>query len=254
MDSEYPFLEVKRPDGSEDIIKLEDIIGQQKYKNFVTIGRSKENDIVLPDPHKKVSRRHCILEHNIGHWWVVDEGSANGTFVQRTQKEDFLDVRSDGKLALTDGDEILILGKFIEPDDYIFWHLIFRDPNQTEEVKPFQYVESLEYSFTQEKLFRKTSRNQEEIKLTPQERRLINHMAQRNRENKNQPVMCSYEELLQAIWLEKFGHTNAEVNRLIWSIRNKIEADSGEPKFLQTVKGSGYILYIDIDQASKGGE
>ncbi|MEO1374410.1 MAG: FHA domain-containing protein [Cyanobacteria bacterium J06635_10] len=247
MDSEYPFLEVKRPDISEDIIKLEDIIQQQKYKNFVTIGRSQENDIVLPDPHKKVSRRHCVLEHKIGHWWVVDEGSANGTFVQRTRKEDFIDVRSDGKLALADGDEILILGKFIEPDDYIFWHFKFRDPNQTQEVKTFQYVESLEYNLNQEKLFRKTSRNREEINLTPQERRLIHYMAQCNH-NKDEAVMCSYEELLQAIWLEKFGHTNAEVNRLIWSIRNKIEADSGEPKFLQTVKGSGYILYINIEK------
>ncbi len=245
MDPEYPFLEVQRPDGSEDIIKLKDIIDRQNCKHFVTIGRSKENDIVLPDPYKKVSRRHCILEHNIGHWWVVDEGSANGTFVQRNEK-DFLDVRSDGRLALADGDEILILGKFIEPDDYIFWHLKFRDPNQTQEVKTFQHVEALEYSLSQEKLFRKTSRNREEIKLTPQERRLIHHMAECNYQNQHQPVMCSYEELLQAIWLEKFGHTNAEVNRLIWSIRNKIEADSGEPKFLQTVKGSGYILNVNI--------
>ena len=245
MDSEYPFLEVQRPDGSEDIIKIEDFILQQQYKNFVTIGRSKENDIVLPDPHKKVSRRHCVLEYNIGHWWVIDEGSANGTFVQRTLTEDFLDVRSDGKLALADGDEILILGKLIEPDDYIFWHLKFRDPSQTQEVKNFQYVESLEYSLSQEKLFRNTSRNQEEINLTPQERRLIHYMAQCNHKNRDEPVICSYEELLQAIWLEKFGHTNAEVNRLIWSIRNKIETDSGEPKFLLTVKGSGYILYIN---------
>ena len=165
--------------------------------------------------------------------------------MQRTLTEDFLDVRSDGKLALADGDEILILGKLIEPDDYIFWHLKFRDPSQTQEVKNFQYVESLEYSLSQEKLFRNTSRNQEEINLTPQERRLIHYMAQCNHKNRDEPVICSYEELLQAIWLEKFGHTNAEVNRLIWSIRNKIETDSGEPKFLQTVKGSGYILYID---------
>ena len=251
MDSEYPFLEVQRPDASEDIIKLEDIIRQQQYKNFVTIGRSKENDIILPDPHKKVSRRHCVLEHNIGHWWVVDEGSANGTFVQRSRKEDFIDVRSDGKLALADGDEILILGKLIEPDDYIFWHFKFRDPNQTQEVKSFQYVEYLEYNLSQEKLFRKTSRNREEINLTPQERRLINYMAQRNHENRDEPVMCSYEELLQAVWLEKFGHTNAEVNRLIWSIRNKIETDSGEPKFLQTVKGSGYIIYINFEKYQK---
>lgn len=251
MDSEYPFLEVQRPDASEDIIKLEDIIRQQQYKNFVTIGRSKENDIILPDPHKKVSRRHCVLEHNIGHWWVVDEGSANGTFVQRSRKEDFIDVRSDGKLALADGDEILILGKLIEPDDYIFWHFKFRDPNQTQEVKSFQYVEYLEYNLSQEKLFRKTSRNREEINLTPQERRLIHYMAQRNHENRDEPVMCSYEELLQAVWLEKFGHTNAEVNRLIWSIRNKIETDSGEPKFLQTVKGSGYIIYINFEKYQK---
>ena len=247
MDSEYPFLEVKRPDGSEDIINLKNIIQQHQYKKNVKIGRSKDNDIILPDPHKKVSRKHCVLEQNIGHWWIVDEGSANGTFVQRSGNEDFLDVRSHEKLALVDGDEILILGQLIEPDNYIFWHLKFRDPNQTQSVKSFQYVESLEYSLAEAKLFRKTSRNREEIKLTPQERRLIHYMVQRNHQNAGESVMCSYQELLQAIWLEKFGHTNAEVNRLIWSIRNKIEVDSGEPKFMQTVKGSGYILYIDIE-------
>lgn len=244
MDSEYPFLEVQRPDGSEDVIKFEDIIKQQQYKKLVRIGRSKENDIVLPDPDKKVSRRHCLIEQNIGNWWVVDEGSANGTFVQRSGEQDFLDVRNDGRLALADRDEILILGKLIEPDDCIFWHLIFRDPNETKKVQTFQYIDSLEYNFTQEKLFRKTSRNCEEIKLAPKERRLIHYMAQRNHD-RNEPVICSYQELLQAIWLEKYGHTNADVNHLIWSIRNKVEADSGEPKFLQTVKGSGYILYIN---------
>ena len=78
--------------------------------------------------------------------------------------------------------------------------------------------------------------------LRPQEHKLIRYMDQRNRANGNVPVMCTYEELLVAVWGEEPYHTEAEINRLVWELRQKLEPDSKNPQFLETVRGMGYRL------------
>ena len=67
-------------------------------------------------------------------------------------------------------------------------------------------------------------------------------MDQRNRANGNVPVMCTYEELIAAVWGDEIGHTETEVNHLVWRLRKKIELDPKDPQFLQTVSGLGYRL------------
>ncbi len=47
--------------------------------DLFTIGRSEGRDVILFDPAS--SRTHSQLEWRSGTWWVVDLGSANGTFV-----------------------------------------------------------------------------------------------------------------------------------------------------------------------------
>lgn len=46
----------------------------------VTIGRGDENDMVLPDPDRVLSKRHCVVEDHNGNVVVVDI-STNGTFL-----------------------------------------------------------------------------------------------------------------------------------------------------------------------------
>jgi type VI secretion system protein ImpI/type VI secretion system protein len=46
----------------------------------LTIGRAPENDLVLPDPERQLSKRHCAIEDHAGHVVVIDL-SANGTFL-----------------------------------------------------------------------------------------------------------------------------------------------------------------------------
>ncbi len=46
----------------------------------LTIGRGDENDLVLPDPEKTISKRHCAIEDHDGNIIVVDF-STNGTFL-----------------------------------------------------------------------------------------------------------------------------------------------------------------------------
>ena len=65
-----------------------------------TIGRSPECGIFLDDV--TVSRKHAALERRDERWVIDDQGSLNGTFVNRERVE---------SAALSDGDEIQI-GKY----------------------------------------------------------------------------------------------------------------------------------------------
>ena len=46
----------------------------------LTIGRGPENDVVLPDPDRQISKTHCVVENHNGNVVVVDF-STNGTFL-----------------------------------------------------------------------------------------------------------------------------------------------------------------------------
>ena len=65
-----------------------------------TIGRSPDCPVFLDDV--TVSRRHAVLAERDGRWYVEDQGSLNGTFVNRERVE---------SAELTDGDELQI-GKY----------------------------------------------------------------------------------------------------------------------------------------------
>ena len=75
-------------------------------ESFVTegertlIGRSPDCVVFLDDV--TVSRRHAVLVERDGHWFVEDQGSLNGTFVNRERVE---------SAELSDGDELQI-GKY----------------------------------------------------------------------------------------------------------------------------------------------
>ena len=71
----------------------------------LTIGRGPENDLVLPDPDRQISKTHCVIENHNGNLVAVDL-STNGTFLNY------------GKIALgrtptplNDGD-VLVMGAY----------------------------------------------------------------------------------------------------------------------------------------------
>jgi len=66
----------------------------------VLVGRSPDCDIFLDDV--TVSRKHAILTHQGASWLIEDQGSLNGTFVNRRRVESG---------TLEDGDELQI-GKY----------------------------------------------------------------------------------------------------------------------------------------------
>jgi type VI secretion system protein ImpI/type VI secretion system protein len=68
-----------------------------------TIGRGPDNDWVLPDPERHLSKRHCVLAFRSGEWWIADL-SSNGTFLNR----DTAPIGHGGGRALRSGDRLRI--------------------------------------------------------------------------------------------------------------------------------------------------
>jgi hypothetical protein len=229
-----PVLEVQSPEGETFVVKLE--------KDRITIGRFRAfNDVGLePDPQQLVTRKaHCAIEYEANAWCVVDNGSVNRTFIKRGSNVEIV----NGRAVVTNGDVISILGRFTEDGEALYWDLTFRDPMKTQPFDGTIHEICLAYDWIQAKLFRFEGPHRYEISnMRPQEHKLIRYMDQRNRTNGDVPVMCTYEELFTAVWGDEPDHTEAEVNHLVYELRQKIEVDLKEPCFLQSVRGLGYRL------------
>jgi hypothetical protein len=149
----------------------------------------------------------------------------------------------EGRALLAEGDTIRILGHLPERGEPQYWELTFRDPLGTRPAGLAPRQEYLEYDWIQAKLFQVDGPGRREIQeLRPQEHKLLRYMDHRNRLNRGIPVMCTYEELISAVWGEEPAHTEAEINHLIWELRQKLEPDPKAPQFLETAKGLGYRL------------
>ena len=247
MNREYPFIKVTKPDKTQYDIDFGTIIDNSDKEVYVYIGRQSNNDIVLSDPQKKISRHHCSIQYRNNRWWIVDEGSSNGTFLQREIDQPEIDVRSEDKIALRSGDYILILGELSSSGQPIFWRLEFVDPGETSLVSQMQCVHSLEYNLSQQTLYRNIARRRDSISLGGQERALIDYMCRKNYQNNNEVTLCEYDELILAVWNDDhFGRDKRNINHLVWRLRDRIELDSGEPQFLKTVTGRGYSIDVKV--------
>lgn len=231
MSAPLPSLEVHGPEGQSFTVEL----GAER----VAVGRLAELNPValLPDPQRLVSRQaHCLIEREQGSWWLVDNGSVNGTFVRIGTEL----VTVEGRQPLTDGTVVCILGLLTDSDEPRYWELIFRDPLKTRRVGAAPRAACVEYDWAQAKLYLVGAGGPREIGgLRPQEHKLVSYMARRNRDNGGVPVLCAHQELLAAIWDDDaLNHTTEELNRLAWELRRKLP--SGD--LLQTERGLGYRL------------
>jgi len=249
MNPEYPSIKVTKPDKAQYDIDLETIIDTSDKEVCICIGRQSNNDIVLSDSQKNISKHHCSIQYRKNRWWIVDEGSSNGTFLQREIDQPEIDVRSEDKIALRSGDYILILGELSPSGQPIFWRLEFIDPGETSQVSKMQTVHSIEYNLSQQTLYRNVVHRRDSISLGRQQRALIDYMCRRNYQNDNRVTLCEYDELILAVWNDDhFGRDRRNINHLVWQIRDKIELDSGEPQFLKTIAGIGYSIDVKITE------
>ena len=236
MNALRPYLAITSPDGQKRTLELS--------LDRMTIGRMQElNDVALePDPQKLITRQvHCFVERDEGGWWVVDNGSVNGTFIQRDPALAMEQVQ--GRASLSDGDAVCILGTLTESGEPRYWTLTFNDPQKTRPVAAVTRAPCLLYDWVQARLYRIEGGARTEVtSLRPQEHKLIRYMAQRNHANGGVPVLCSYDELIAAVWGEEAMHTQDEVTHLVWGLRQKLERDRNNPQLLQTERGLGYRL------------
>ena len=94
----------------EIISEHRDIVGDDAVREFTedggTIGRSLQNDWILPDPDKYISGRHATIDYRGGMYYLADL-SSNGVFVNDEKKP----IGNDNPRRLFDGDR-LHLGNF----------------------------------------------------------------------------------------------------------------------------------------------
>lgn len=208
-----------------------------------TLGRlAGANDVALePDPHRFVSRHmHCSIEREGGRFWLIDNASKNGTFLERGGDTR----RVEGRERLESGDTVRILAAFGPDGEPAYWAVTFVDPQATAAADVRADGPTLEYDWVQARLFVVSGTVREEVAgLRAQEHSLIRYMDQRNRSNGGAPVMCTYEELLGAVWDEVSEfRTRSALSRLVWGLRQKVEEDPRHPRFVQTIRGMGYRL------------
>lgn len=80
-------------------------------------------------------------------------------------------------------------------------------------------------------------------KLTASEFRLLRYLLQ------HADSIVERNELINVVWEENkstAGITDQAVDQLIFRLRRKIETDANNPKYLQTVKGRGFRLAVQI--------
>jgi hypothetical protein len=72
-------LRIIGSDASEQLVEL--------HQHKMQIGRGRDNDVVLPDAEKGVSRVHAELRYENGHYVIVDLQSQNGTWLNGRRVE-----------------------------------------------------------------------------------------------------------------------------------------------------------------------
>ena len=237
-----PYLEITAPDGTEQVIPLEKL----RY----TLGRlPRVNDICIADD--MVTRlEHCVLERHTDGWCVSDAGSSNGTVLMR---EGFQNQRlslsiqqePEKRAALKPGDLIVLA----ESD----WKIVFQDQDPTPKrigmgLDPLPRVQFVYNLSRQTLLCKGNSPQPEEITLRPKARELVAYLAQRNWDNDRSPIVCPYDELIEALWPGK-PVINNDVQGLAREIRKALNEYGGTgAQLLETRKGLGYILHITVER------
>lgn len=77
----------------------------------------------------------------------------------------------------------------------------------------------------------------EPVKLTPTEYRLLTYLAM----NANRVIL--HRELLRAVWGPEYGDETEYLRVYMRYLRQKLEPEPSNPRFLLTQPGAGYMLY-----------
>ena len=219
---------VSAPDG-EELSTLE-LSGER-----VTVGRlAAVNDIALePDPELLVTREaHLTLEREGAHWFVVDGGSVNGTFLRRGGELRQVTERT----ALHDGDAVCVLAS-VDPEHRRFFELAFQASGDSQATRPALQTVSqcLSYDAEEARLVLVSGADRHEIEIRAQAHKLVRYMADRA------PALCTHDELMEAVWGDEPMHSREELAKLFWELRKKLEPFGAED-LVENERRRGYRL------------
>ena len=186
--------------------------------DVITIGRDGSNDVIID--HPLASRRHARLERTEDGFAVRDLESTNGTFVNQE--------RIAGLCPLYNQDQIIIADTII----------VFHDPEAT--VKGTLPPEVLRAA--REELRVDSRAKEVYIKgqllrppLTVKEFQLLELLYERRGQ------VVSKDEIARQVWDYEVFDYNA-IDALVYRLRQRIEPDHSNPRYLITQRGFGYKL------------
>lgn len=78
------------------------------------------------------------------------------------------------------------------------------------------------------------------FELPPKEFGILLHCA------RNQGRILTKQQIYEEVWGEPYAYDDSNVMAVISRLRKKLEADPGNPKYIQTVKGIGYRLSKEV--------
>jgi DNA-binding response OmpR family regulator len=83
------------------------------------------------------------------------------------------------------------------------------------------------------------------VPLTPTEFALLGLLVRRPGK------VCTFEQILDQLWPEGLGGSEAAVHTFIWQLRQKLERDPHEPQYLIGLRGRGYRFDPLVDHERK---
>lgn len=208
-----PLLVIRRQESSPTQIEW--------TKPVLTIGRDGSNDIIID--HPLASRRHARLEHDESGYLVRDLDSTNGTYVDGERVAGARQLHNQTRIWIADTE------------------IVFNDPEATQ--KGPLPVEILKRIRAADEALRLDSRTKEVYidgklinpPLTVKEFQLLELLYAHKGE------VISKDEIARGVWDYEVYDYNA-IDALVYRLRQRIEQDPGNPRFLVTVRGFGYKL------------
>jgi pSer/pThr/pTyr-binding forkhead associated (FHA) protein len=211
-----PILIVRRQDADTSQVEWS--------KPILTIGRDSTSDLIID--HPLASRRHARLERDETGYLIRDLESTNGTFVNGE--------RVDGSRTLHNLDSIVVADV----------EIVFSDPEATQKGPlPLEVLRRVRMS---EEILRLDSRAKEvyvqgkvlDPPLTVKEFQLLELLYTHKGE------VISKDEIAKNVWDYEVYDYNA-IDALVYRLRQRIEQDPGNPRFIVTVRGFGYKLIMN---------
>ena len=144
--------------------------------------------------------------------------------------------------------EDIVRGLHLGGDDYVVKPYTYEELSsrvqacmrrRTKDNLPPVYKASSEVMLVTDPERRLVFINNKETQLTPTEFEVLKYLI------KNQGKVLSADAILANAWGPEYVGERELVKQFIYRLRSKLELDPKDPKFIQTVRGSGYVFEAD---------